>query len=105
MPQNLEETEYPGSVSKCALLMKKPRTDEIVAIAPIYTVDQVQQCRLRGEQLGLRYFETVTIYSPVDLDRIQGNSLPERPNPKHEPGCVFSNMDHPGRECYVQDPN
>jgi 7-cyano-7-deazaguanine synthase len=105
MPQNLEETEYPGSALKCALLMRKPRTNEMVAIAPIYTPDQIQQCRLRGEQLGLKFIETAIIYSPVDLERVQGSSLPERPNPNHEPGCVFSNTEHPGTKCYVQDPN
>jgi hypothetical protein len=103
MPQNLEDTQFPGAMSKCAVLLVKPKTKEVIAVAPLYTTEQVQEAREVGENLGLTFAETVTIYSLADLDRVGDvEELPKATNLTHKPGCVYAHLDHPG-DCYVKD--
>lgn len=101
MPQNLEETEFPGASPKGAVLFTKPRSKEVIAIAPIYSPDQAASVRRRGEELGLIFADIVTLYSPADLERVQTeDDLKVEASLRHSPGCIFASLDHPGT-CYV----
>lgn len=102
MPQSLEETEFPGATPKGAVLFTKPKTKEVFAVAPIYTVEQEQRARQHGEELGLRYVDTATIYSLSDLERVEtDNDIKTEESLKHKSGCIFASTGHPG-ECYVE---
>lgn len=102
LPQNLEETEFPGATPKGAVLLVKPKSKEIVAVAPIYSPEQATSVRQRGEELGLTFAEVVTIYSPADLDRVQTmEDIKVATELSHKPGCIFSTAPHPG-DCYVK---
>jgi hypothetical protein len=102
LPQNLEETDFPGASPKGAVLMVKPKTKEVIAIAPVYGPEQATRARQRGEELGLTFAEIVTIYSPVDLDRVvTEDDLKPASELTHKPGCIFAPKQHPG-DCYVE---
>lgn len=102
LPQNLEETEFPGATSKGAVLLVKPKSKEVVAVAPIYSSEQATRVRQRGEELGLTFAEVVTIYSPADLDRVETmEDIKVAAELSHKPGCIFASAGHPG-DCYVE---
>lgn len=102
LPQNLEETEYPGASPKGAVLLVKPKSKEVIAIAPIYGSEQATRVRQRGEELGFRFAETVTIYSPTDLERVETmDDVKVATELSHKPGCIFTERGHPG-DCYVE---
>jgi hypothetical protein len=100
MPQNLQDTEFPGSTPKvAALFIDRALGHNLVAVAPLYSHEQVAHAIRRGEELGLQYQQTTTIYSLADLERAEG-SLPQQPDFSHEPGCIYSHTRHPGK-CYI----
>jgi len=105
VPQNLEDTQFPGATPKYAVLLMKPKTKDVIAVAPLYTTEQIQQARELGEALGLNFAETVTIYSLADLDRVGDvEELPKVADLAHKSGCVYAHLDHPG-DCYVVRPH
>jgi len=101
MPQNLQDTEYPGSAVRVAVLLLTPQSKDLIAIAPVYSRESLQHAIERAQALGFTLSRSeVPIYSVDDLDRIKSGEI----NPqqaRHEAGCIFANQNHPG-ECYVE---
>ena len=104
MPQNLEDTQYPGTMPRYAVLFSRGKGQPVAAIAPIWDEAQLKyvQARLTSIGFGIQR-QPILIHSPADLDRIQGTSSHSIPEPKrlHEPGCIWPTQEHPG-DCYVE---
>jgi len=101
MPQTLEDTEFPGAQPKAAVLFRRPVSGELIAVAPVYSAEQVKAVRERGETLGLLLQNVATIYSPADLERIDDLEQLPVTDLSHKPGCIYKHVQHPG-DCYVE---
>jgi hypothetical protein len=102
MPQNLEDTEFPGSTPKIALTIIS--RGEVATIAPLYTAEQVEQVKALAIGLGYKVQSTTQICSLADLERIAAATSPGKQPPSlqyHEPGCIFEPQPHPG-DCYIE---
>jgi hypothetical protein len=101
MPQNLEDTEFPGAMPKIAVILWRSDDPRPIVIAPLYTTGQAQHARERAEALGLRVATSASIYSLADLERIE-DPAELVPLSLHLPGCIYADTEHPGRDCYVE---
>jgi len=102
MPQNLDDTEFPGSTPKVAITIAS--RGEVAIVAPLYTTEQVEQAKALAAGLGYKVQSTTQICSLADLERIAASTPPGKQPPSlqyHRPGCIFGPNPHPG-DCYIE---
>jgi hypothetical protein len=102
MPQNLGDTEYPGTMPKFGLPIHG--FGETGYVAPLYDQQQIEEAAQLAKAIGYKVGRPVQICSLADLKRIAASTSPGSPPPSlqyHKPGCIYSTGPHPG-DCYVE---
>lgn len=101
MPQNLEDTEFPGATPKYMMLCQKQQSRDVIAIAPLYSQEQIAEAQAHAAALNLTPKVVAAVYSLSDLKRVHHPSELKVAEDIHEPGCIYSDQRHPGA-CYVK---
>lgn len=100
MPQNLADTDYPGSTPKYGVMIHG--FGETGFVAPLHDQQQIDHAIELAKAIGYKVERTVQICSLNSLEKIAQSTKPGQhvSLQYHKPGCIFSKGPHPG-DCYV----
>jgi len=100
MPQNLGDTEYPGTYPRYGLPIHG--FGETGYVAPLFDQQQIEEAAQLAKAVGYKVGRPVQMCSLASLRNIAASAGPTNPPSLqyHKPGCIYSTGPHPG-DCYV----